>query len=324
MREGMVMGGASKIIWPIEDLHIDQEYGLTHIGAKEENRCVLRIGNEVEDYALKSIDLKTKNLTLLHQVFDFLEQRGFHCYSPIVRSINGEFFIKRQSGTYYLTEWVAGRESNFSSYSDLLNCTRTLGIMHRLTSGFRTGAIDWKERWSSSVQKLLAMDSANTFHPSLVLLVHKAIEAGEKTLRLLADPEVNQSLHNPTVICHHDLSYRNFIITPDNQAFLIDFDYAAADVPMRDLAQFFIKVLKHNNWDINVILPLIAAYKQENTLSRGDLGVMFAFLLFPRSLWGLNSTVQECTTPKEIIKSFVKNTERQFAVASLMQYFSFE
>ncbi|HZW82253.1 MAG TPA: phosphotransferase [Candidatus Deferrimicrobium sp.] len=318
------MGGASKIIWPIEDLHIDQEYGLTAIRAKDENRCVLRIGNEVKDYALKSVDLKTKNLTLLDEVFDLLAQKEFQYYSPIVRSIHGEFFIKRQSGTYYLAEWIAGRESNFSSYHDLLNCTRTLAKMHLLTSGFRARAIDWKERWSSSVQKLLALESSYTLHPPLALLVRRAIEAGEKTLRLLDDPEVNQSLYNPTVVCHHDLSYRNFIINPDDQAFLIDFDYATADVPMRDLAQFFIKVLKHNNWDINVILPLISAYKQENTLSRGDLGVMIAFLSFPRSLWGLNSGIQECITPKEIIKSYLKNTARQFAVSSLMQHFSFE
>ncbi len=319
------MGGTRQIDWPVDDLDLTREYGLVSLTAKENHRAVLRIENDAAEYALKCVELTPGNLVFLQETLDFIQSRGFTNLPRILPTVNGERFVSSGARTYFLMEWLPGHESKFTDRNELIICAQLLGKLHRLTKGFYPYGNNWQERWSAKLKELSEIDCSHA--AVLRKILPEVIRAGHKALRLLDDPEVVESFRQPAVVCHHDLSQRNFIISPRNEGFLIDFDYAKADTPMRDLAQFLARALKQNDWDSNLTTQLLSAYAQENPLSRGDLGAMLAFLHFPRSLWGFGGRLNKHTT-KESIGELTKKVEeslvRQSHIARLSNLLGFD
>ncbi len=285
------MDVANNAVLPPADLDLELEYGLPSAAITARRQSVLRIKSDTEEYALKHVQLPLEKLLYLLSIKDFMWARGFTSFPFIVPTLQGEYFLPRESGIYYLLHWIPGRESNFLNHNDLMLYAAVLGRLHRLTKGFHSSGSDWQGRWSAGLQKLAALDCSHASRlSSLREVVPEVIRAGAKTLSLLQEPEVARSLRQPAVVCHHDLSSRNFLISTGNRGFLIDFECARADVPMLDLAQFLERVMLWRNWDLTLALQLLAAYTEENPLTRGDLGALLAFLYFPRSLWGLGTS----------------------------------
>ena len=323
--KGLVnVGGANKINWSGIEKDLLQEYGLSNLRIKGEYRSVLQLGSNSGDFALKCIALKQKNLQFLLEVLGFLKLRGFTNFQALVPTLSGQYWISEKAGTYILAKWIEGRESNLSDSRDLGIYARTLGQLHRLTAGFRPVGNPWEERWSAKLLELVNISEDISCPERIKKLIPAVINSGDKALSLLKNPEVARSLSQPAVVCHHDLTYRNFIITPNNEGFFIDFDYAKADVALRDLAQFLAKVIKDNNSETAV--HILSVYAEERPLSNGDIGAMLAFLYFPRSLWGFGERIRNVTGRKayeEAVSKVEKRLARQDSLDNLCSKLGF-
>ncbi len=305
------MNVANNAALPPVDLNLEMEYGLPSPIITARRQSVLRIGAGTKEYALKHVQLPLEKLLHLLSIMEFMRARGFTSFPSIVPNLKGEYFLPRESGIYYLLHWIPGRESNFQNHSDLILYAVVLGRLHRLTKGFYPAGRDWQERWSTGLQKLAALDCSHTSRlAGLREVVPEIIRAGTKSLSLLQETEVSRSLRQPAVVCHHDLSSRNFLISTGNRGFLIDFECARPDVPMLDLAQLLERVMLWHNWDLTLALQLLAAYSEENPLTRGDLGVLLAFLYFPRPLWGLGRSPVIKDSNPQAVRERVKRAEK--------------
>lgn len=317
------MGGAKKIVWPVKELDLFREYGLKDLHFKGDYRSVLRIGNGLKDYALKRVVHSDEKLLSLVKVQKFLEDRGFANFARIIPNVKGEYFINPGNEKYFVMEWINGRESNFKNHNDLLTYVSVIGNLHGLTSDFGVATEDLREKWTSKLERLKKVsESPNDMPVESLGLIPGVIEFGQIALNILQNQEVLRSTCQPLVVCHRDLTSRNFLICPNQEGYLIDFDYARPDLPVSDLAKLLRMIWKENNGDIDPGLFLLSSYSKENPLSKGDLGVLLAYLYFPRHLRQFISRIKKHHTNPAIVNNTVKNVESYLAIKPFLDRFA--
>ncbi len=315
-----------KAAWPLEDLDLQRTYGLNNPVTGPGNKPVLKVTDNGIDYALKLVRHSERQLRLFRQAMDYLAMTGFNYYPRVIPTVNGELYVPGNKGSYILSQWIEGREADFADYDDLIRCAKSLGQLHLQTKEYLPAGINWIERWRSGLRQYrLLKFSAESYPKEFKQLVRGSISAGQKTLALLKNQDVRASLGQPAVLCHHHLSENNFLLTDNNQCYLLGFDHVRADIPIRDIAQLLQKVLRKNKGDTALALRVIAAYSHENPLSNGDLGAVLAFLYFPRSLWGQGRKAQP--SGPELTATAMKQMQHglalQAAVDKLAYYLGF-
>ncbi len=317
------MGGVKKIIWPVQDLDLFGEYGLDNLDFKGNYRSVLRLGSETTDYALKCVEYSRKKLLFLVEVQQFLEVRGFANFSRIIPTLRDEYFINTGNESYFLMEWIHGRESNFKDQNDLFTYISVVANLHRSTRGFGVATNNLSDKWSDKLQEVQEISTIQyRVSDEFLDILPGVVEFGQRALSLLQNEEVLKSTCQPLVVCHKDLTYRNLLIDPHNEGYLIDFDYAKADVPVRDLAQFLRKVWKRNNWDIDLGLRLLSSYSKDNLLSKGDLGLLLAYLYFPRSLRQLKSRIRKYDSNPAMLEDILQDVKSNLAIKPSLDRFA--
>jgi CotS family spore coat protein len=274
------------ITWPLKDLHLVRDYGLKAPELKNAGKSVLQITDQGKDYALKLVNCSERKLHYFQEVLCFINNSEFNNYPKVLLSLQGKPYVRRSAGSYILSEWLPGRAADFTQYDDIISCAKTLGQLHKSTLGYLPAENNWEERWRSGLKRYKQLKCSPGQYPEGVSqLVNQVIKAGQQTLALLRNKQVYKSLGQPAVLCHHALGEKNFLLNEDNASYLLDFYSARTDIPQRDLSQLLRNVLMANNGDITLALKLIAAYCHEISVCQGDLGVVIAFMYFPRSLW---------------------------------------
>ncbi len=315
------MGGAKKISWPVKELDFLRQYGIRDLYLKGEHRSVLHLGNGTKAYALKCVNYAPEKLMFLAGVQQFMEVRGFANFARMVPNLAGEYFVKIGQENYCLMEWIPGRESAFKDHNDLFTYISVVANLHKLTRGFGGEPQNLSEKWSGSLQELKA-GGERRFSGELHNLLSRAIEFGQIALSFLQKPEVLKSACRSLVVCHKDLTYRNLLIDANNQGYLIDFDYAKADRPVRDLAQFLRKAWKQNAWDTDLGLRLLAFYAKDNLLTNGDLGLLLAYLYFPRSLRQFASRMKKYASNPVLVEDTIQDVKSYLANKPSLERFS--
>jgi thiamine kinase-like enzyme len=75
-----------------------------------------------------------------------------------------------------------------------------------------------------------------------------ALPVVKKTLNFLLDQSANV-FSNEKVVCHGDLNHNNWLLTEDNQLYLIDWDGAMIADPAIDLGMLLYLYIPEDNWD---------------------------------------------------------------------------
>jgi thiamine kinase-like enzyme len=83
--------------------------------------------------------------------------------------------------------------------------------------------------------------------------------------------------HLPMVLCHGDAQPSNFIITPNQKAMVVDFEFTGNNDPYYDIAQF-------GNMDFNDALALLDVYC-ENQTTKADKKRMIFYRIFLTLQW---------------------------------------
>ena len=113
-------------------------------------------------------------------------------------------------------------------------------------------------------------------------------EKAISNMRKSAYPRLVERAQVMRPFCHGDPAARNFIITPDNQVFIIDFDSCRLDLPIMDLIKFTRRVMKKYHWRYPTAKQLIDSYQEINPLTQSELEVMKAVFYFPQKFWRLS------------------------------------
>jgi CotS family spore coat protein len=284
---------------------------------------------------LKVSPLNIKRLTFVHQAIAHLMRHGFPKMYPIIPTINGNTYICAAGKAFSLFDWIEGRQCDFTNSNELSASSKILAEFHQYSEGFipppqsnmRDQIGKCLQHFEERYQQLLDFATiarhspddcfAQHFLANLPFFLPLAQRAIFK-LRHSAYGQLVNLARTRQTFCHGDPAARNFILTPQNQIFLIDFDSCRLDLPVMDLIKFTRRVLKKHHWSYPLAKFLIDAYQQVQPLNSHELEVMKAVFYFPQKFWRMaNRYFKNPATlpPERALHKFEKYLTNKFALA---------
>jgi CotS family spore coat protein len=283
---------------------VEAKYGI-HVKKWEPVRAVWKLTTDQGVYALKKVVHPEEKLLFIYQATEHLWKNGFTALSRFVPTKEGQPFIKKEDGLYFLSEWIAGHESDLNDPDELKQAVELMARLHFASRGFvptidamtKTRWAGWVERFESELhdlvtQKLRISETPASQWNELEYVFMQTIEpmmemaeTGVQILRESGYPRVLGEARKQRGFVHGDFTYHNFIRMTDGNMSVIDFDYCAFELRVHDLARFMRKMLRRSHWDPELGHTILSQYHAVNPLSQDELEVLRAVLYFPQRYW---------------------------------------
>lgn len=275
---------------------------------------------------LKRSGLTLEEVWFVHRAKEHLARNGFTATDRYNLSASGQPFVTYEGGVYVLTDWLGGREADFTTPGDLVLAGRTLAALHRSSAGFApgraptgrsaygtwpglfSGRLSQLERFVSEVGEKPGgrrdwFDAHFRRHaPRFIAAAHRAIEA----LAATSYGQESAEARWRGFLCHHDYSKRNLLVggsgRDETYGYVVDFDYCLLDTPLHDVAGLIIRAAKQASWRPKACVAaaacVIDAYNREAERAGGELGaalaldrerlaIVLAVLGWPQDFWQL-------------------------------------
>jgi len=290
---------------------------------------------------IKETDREPDKLLYIHGMKEYLHEKGFDALDRYLIADNGLPFTLQDNRLFIVEKYIDGRECSFTNPFDREAAVVALAELHKKGKGYiaPTGAFKRENygRWDSTylrkieylleLKEIIKAKKDRDFFDKLYLedvdfMIEMAWQAYD-TLGCSNYQEISKIARKENWICHHDYTYHNIIITKDLGVSIIDFDYSCHELPIYDLANYILKVLKRFSFDIDIAIRIIDIYDKIIDISKYDLMIMLAIFEFPQRFWRIAERYYEKKTDwsqddfvskyddvhffKEYIKDFIKD-----------------
>lgn len=263
------------------------------------------IDSEDKTYCLKKIKHgagKARNGDVLVNI---LTENGFTNTSKYLRTQEGEISVKYDKFILYLTEWIDGEECNMSTLEEAVNCAALLANFHKAARNIDFSKLKVKnnlknlpkifyrnlsnfERFDNLIQKKRIR---NEFDVVYSRYIETFYSRGLTALNILNNSNyylLSREASVSRTLCHDSFYYQN-IIKKDGNYYIIDLDSIIIDLQVSDLGKFIRRLMFKTSfqWNFDKAKYIIEAYNSVKPLSREELEVMLALIIFPHKFWKL-------------------------------------
>jgi CotS family spore coat protein len=258
---------------------------------------------------------------------EYLKSSGFKSILDFDKTNCDEKYIKLQEGYGFLCPWIDSREADFENPVELKMCIDTLGCLHRSSKDFPIVDIPkcrlvfkrWIEKFKKRCDELIyfkaliaSRERITEFDGMYLKHFDTHYRQALKAVKHLEESkyfEIMDRTIKTSCICHHDTANHNFLITPELDMYMIDFDYCIIDSYLHDLSSIIIRCLKYGHWSFDTFNFIIDIYSQNTKINEEDLYMIFCFMEFPQDFWqvGLQYYVEKQSWSEEF---FVKKLHR--------------
>ncbi|SHK06840.1 spore coat protein I [Hathewaya proteolytica DSM 3090] len=287
----------------MRELEIERQFDIK-IEKMSPNKGIYELDTNVGKRCLKKVGVGVLKIYFIYGAKEYLVSKGFHRIDRNYLNTAGEPFAIVNEDIYTLSRWIEGREADFQNDDDILMASKALANFNIASRGYEPPENSTVKtdigKWPSIMEKRI-----QSFEKNLTMSKKKKKKLPEfdeiyllnknfyKDLAIKALDILNTSAYKALCdeelevkgLCHHDFTYHNIIISPDNEVNIVDFDYCKREIRVFDLATFITKVLKRRNWDINICKNIIDGYNSVSPLRPEEYKVLYAFLMFPQRFW---------------------------------------
>lgn len=286
----------------IPGVDLQEQYGLQVLAATPV-RAVVRIETDQGVFALKKVSHKPEKVQFLYEAQEHLWNNGFQNLPRFVLTRAGKPYVDLGEELLFLNTWLDGVESNVRDPQQLEEIVRLQARLHEASRGFapslgatiKTRWAGWIERFQDQQNDMLLcydrykeQEPQNELEKAFLETIEPMLEMGEKSLQLLKAspyPDVLRRERRLRGFVHGDFTYHNFIRSPEGVMQVIDFDYCAHELRAHDFARFLRKMLRRNDWDVEVANTILKTYHTVDPLFEDELQVLKAVLYFPQRYW---------------------------------------
>lgn len=257
----------------------------------------------------------------------YLINNGYKHILNLQSTVNGEKYIENKYGFGFICDWIKSNEVNFDNEMELKLSIECLSELHIASRGFkfdykceiRNLYGKWIKRFKRRCDELLYFKAIiknkyfkSEFDRLYLSYFDEYYSQALKAVREFVDSKYFQIMEHHRAVsgfCHHDTANHNFLITPHNKIFLIDFDYCVYDSNLHDLASILIRNLRHGNWCVKRMAFILEIYNNNNKLNRDEADILRCFIAFPQDFWqiGLQYYIEKQKWEEEI---FLKRLNR--------------
>lgn len=274
---------------------VDKVRSAFKVSADKGTFCLKRVGHGYEK-AKKSF-----------YIMKHLKERGSENIVDYYFTKDGKAFIKRKDAAFYLTHWIEGRETSFSSADEILRCAELLSNFHNQAKGFetpkhvkiRSHTCKWKktftkcrnelDKFKECIDKLKLKGEFDYTYRSSIDYFQKEAELAIRILEHSGYNELCDYYINERYVCHDSYYYQNILIDKDDRLYIVDLESCQYDVPMSDLGKLIRRVLskKRFRWDFDLCRKIIESYSKVRPMTKSEYEILLAMLVFPHKFWKL-------------------------------------
>lgn len=279
---------------------ITQPYAIWQVQAN-----VYKVSSREGEFCLKFVQYDKEKIDFLCQIITYLPEQGFYRISKPVLADGKESAVPAEDGFFTMNRWVGGIACALDNHLHLLAAGRCLAAFScaaqggELIPGGKVGYHEWTERFAQRTEDLIAWQKQilakprrNVFEKIYLKAAPEMIADGIAAGKLLAQSAygylADEALYYRTFV-HRDVAARNFIIGPDGEGWLIDFDYCRYDLPLTDIVRFVERGMKAVVYTPHQLDEMLAAYESIRPIDVEEYRVISAMLLFPQKFWRLCS-----------------------------------
>ena len=259
------------------------------------------------DMCLKKISYGIQKLIFIYEAKEHLIRNGFTNLDRFQLSVDNNCYAIVNEDIYTLSKWIEGRECDFSIAEDINSAARTLADLHICSRGYEppdhSKLKSDLDRWPSIMSKRIkSFDKMRDmvrkkgmkndvdmlyiknyeFYKNLAKHAYRILEAS-KYHNICREVEEEKSF------CHHDYTHHNIVFDSEGNVNVLDFDYCKREVRSYDIANFITKVLKRNDWNIEICKEIIKNYGERLELRYEDVFLIYGFLMFPQRFWRISN-----------------------------------
>ena len=283
---------------------LEENYELD-IYAIEKIKNVYKVSASTGSFCLKPIPYEYGHFLFILSAIKHLQANNFLSTPGIIRNKSNKDFIEIQGKFAYVTSWLTARECNYDNPVDLILAVTKLAELHLKSQGFqvtpemnpRNYWFKWFDNFETRGKEILDFKnridnkSSKTYFDNLYgSILEEELERVEDSIETLkaSDYLYNMKLEvEKRGFCHHDIAHHNVLITEENQANIIDFDYCILDTHLHDLSSLMIRRLKNGKWDIGEALKILQCYDEIYSIEPSELPIIASFIEFPQEYWQL-------------------------------------
>lgn len=331
----------------MREFEIERQFDLK-IEKIKPSKGVYFLNTNKGDMCLKKIVYGIQKLTFIYGAKEHLINNGFTNIDKFYLSIEGEPYAIVNEDIYTLSNWIDGRECNFQELEDVKRSSEVLAQLHIASRGYEppenSKLKSDLERWPQIMDKRIKsfdrmrdMGRKKTQKNEVDMIYIKNYEfyknlakEAYKLFEMSNYFNICKEVEEEKSFCHHDYTYHNIVIGNDNNINILDFDYCKREVRSYDIANYIVKVLKRNNFDINICKEIIESYHKILKLREEDLFLMYGYFLFPQRFWRLSnryfyndntfrqntflSNFEKLLDEKEVYMKFLEDFKIEFSI----------
>ncbi|HYF75101.1 MAG TPA: CotS family spore coat protein [Candidatus Nitrosocosmicus sp.] len=239
----------------------------------------------------------------IHGLKEYLYENGFTRVDRYMLSRYQLPFTIHENKVFVMEGYIEGRECSFTNPYDREAIVKALARLHNTGKGYiaptgsasRSSIGKWGKSYRNKIDDLLEFKELakgkkkkskldNMFLQDVDFYMEMCWR-GFDTLKNSNYEEMCKKAKKENTICHHDYTYHNLIIAPDNQVNVIDFDYSCHELPVYDLASLIQKILRRYSYDVDMAFRLIEDYCSVAPLGDEDFQLMLSIFEFPQKFW---------------------------------------
>lgn len=234
-----------------------------------------------------------------------LKQNGFVNTAKYYKTKTGNKYIKIENSFFYVTQWIEGEECNLGDLSQAQECVELLAKFHLASSNIdtrqfniRNNLKNWPKIFSDNLidlekfKKIIYRKKLkDKFDIEFIKYFEDFYCRGMDALGFLNASEYykkSKTANDKKSISHDNFYYQNIIKAKDD-LYIIDLNSFIIDIHVYDASKLIRRLMfkKEYEWNFDKAKLLIEAYSSINKLSKNEIEVMLALIIFPNKFWKL-------------------------------------
>ncbi len=237
-----------------------------------------------------------KRICFAHNVKENLLTNGFGFTDRFIPSVQNRPYYQLGNNTYTMTPFIEGHESDFSDAECIKKSICRIAQMHKdsaiiknfnETPPISENLINYCEKKIKRFKALKKQTQNKSSYTDFDIIFIKNFDfflnEAEKSVNLLKESSYDKlykkAIENNS-IAHHGLMEET-ILHSKTGVYIMGFEGCTVDIPLMDLADIIKRYIRKHNENYAGANELISEYCKINPLSKEEIDVLYAYLVFP-------------------------------------------
>lgn len=273
-------------------------------------------------FVLKKTEQSNEQLSWLWTIFQHLKQNGFSAIIPFFVNKYGDPFVTMEGNRFYVLPWIEEKIEEKYRPNWEREVITLLARLHQESAKLKLDACPIRplslpivtKRWRKRLNKLQEYkeelnrkETRDRFEQLFLARYEYVQQLGYRALAYLQKWQKKYPAYPLRhVLCHGLVNRLHVLHDQDGRCYLLNFEQANLDSPVRELALFYRRNLDLSSAQgLEIALACLASYEEVFPLTSAEKVLFSIFLLFPEHIFRQTERYMEGTPAHPPLKESI-------------------